>query len=83
MFFCSFLPATTAAGVVNTASLLPLIAPGSLISIYGVNLAAGDASASSAPLLGFRWEMISRRGNEIVAVCSAECRHAWETRGTP
>ena len=44
------LPATTTAGVVNTASLLPLIAPGSLISIYGVNLAAGDATASSAPL---------------------------------
>ena len=44
------LPATTTAGVVNTISLLPLIAPGSLISIYGVNLAAGDATAPSLPL---------------------------------
>jgi uncharacterized protein (TIGR03437 family) len=46
------LPATTTAGVVNTISLLPLIAPGSLISIYGVNLAAGDATAPSLPLPG-------------------------------
>jgi uncharacterized protein (TIGR03437 family) len=44
------LPATTTAGIVNTASLAPLIAPGSLISIYGVNLAAGGATASSIPL---------------------------------
>jgi uncharacterized protein (TIGR03437 family) len=44
------LPATTTAGVVNAVSLLPLIAPGSLISIYGVNLAAGDATAASLPL---------------------------------
>jgi uncharacterized protein (TIGR03437 family) len=46
------LPATTTAGVVNAINLLPLIAPGSLISIYGVNLAAGDATASSLPLQG-------------------------------
>ena len=44
------LPATTTDGVVNSISLLPLIAPGSLISIYGVNLAAGDATAPSLPL---------------------------------
>jgi uncharacterized protein (TIGR03437 family) len=44
------LPATTTAGIVNTASLLPLIAPGSLISIYGLNLAAGDAAAQGQPL---------------------------------
>jgi len=44
------LPVTTTAGIVNTASLAPLIAPGSLISIYGLNLAAGDAAASVLPL---------------------------------
>ena len=44
------LPAATTAGIVNTASLASLIAPGSLISIYGVNLAAGDAAASILPL---------------------------------
>jgi uncharacterized protein (TIGR03437 family) len=44
------LPATTTSGIVNTASQLPSIAPGSLISIFGVNLAAGDATASSVPL---------------------------------
>jgi uncharacterized protein (TIGR03437 family) len=44
------LPSTTTAGVVNTASLAPSIAPGSLISIYGAHLAAGDATASSTPL---------------------------------
>jgi hypothetical protein len=30
-----------------------------------------------------RLALSGRRGNEIVSVCSAECRHAWETRGTP
>jgi uncharacterized protein (TIGR03437 family) len=44
------LPATTTAAIVNAASLAPLIAPGSLITIYGVNLAAGDATAPSLPL---------------------------------
>jgi uncharacterized protein (TIGR03437 family) len=42
------LPSTTA--IVNTASLLPSIAPGSLISILGTNLAASDATAIAMPL---------------------------------
>jgi len=44
------LPATSSAGIINAASGLPGIAPGSLISIYGVNLAAGTASAAAVPL---------------------------------
>jgi uncharacterized protein (TIGR03437 family) len=43
-------PSTTPAGIVSTASSLAAIAPGSLISIYGTNLAAGDAAAPSLPL---------------------------------
>ena len=43
-------PATTSAGIVNAASGLPSIAPGSLISIYGTNLAPGNASATGVPL---------------------------------
>jgi uncharacterized protein (TIGR03437 family) len=43
-------PVTAAAGVVNAASGLPSIAPGSLISIYGVDLAAGSGAASSIPI---------------------------------
>jgi uncharacterized protein (TIGR03437 family) len=35
---------------VNAASSLPAIAPGSLISIYGVNLASATAAAPSLPL---------------------------------
>ncbi|HEV3199066.1 MAG TPA: IPT/TIG domain-containing protein [Bryobacteraceae bacterium] len=44
------LPSISSAGIVNLASLTPSIAPGSLISINGVNLAFGDATASSMPL---------------------------------
>ena len=43
-------PFTATAGVVNAASGLPSIAPGSLISIYGVDLAAGSGAAGSIPL---------------------------------
>jgi uncharacterized protein (TIGR03437 family) len=43
-------PTTVTAGIVNAASSLPAIAPGSLISIYGVNLAPGNAAAPSLPL---------------------------------
>lgn len=43
-------PAATTAGIVNAATSQPAIAPGSLISIYGVNLAAAEASAPSLPL---------------------------------
>jgi uncharacterized protein (TIGR03437 family) len=43
-------PVTGAQGVVNAASGLPSIAPGSLISIYGVDLAAGSGAAGSIPL---------------------------------
>jgi uncharacterized protein (TIGR03437 family) len=43
-------PTTTTAGIVNAASSQSAIAPGSLISIYGVNLAPGAAAAISLPL---------------------------------
>jgi uncharacterized protein (TIGR03437 family) len=43
-------PAITSGGVVNAFSSLPSIAPGSLFSIYGTNLAAGDGRATSTPL---------------------------------
>jgi adhesin/invasin len=36
--------------VVNAFSSLPSIAPGTLISIYGTNLAAGDGQAAATPL---------------------------------
>ncbi len=44
------LPVTTSAGIVNAASSLPAIAPGTLIAIYGSNLAAGTVQAPAAPL---------------------------------
>jgi uncharacterized protein (TIGR03437 family) len=37
-------------GIVNGASFLPAVAPGSVISIFGSNLATGNAGASSVPL---------------------------------
>ena len=43
-------PAITPGGVGNTFSSMPVIAPGALISIYGTNLASGEARASGAPL---------------------------------
>uniref|UniRef100_Q01Z88 Cell surface receptor IPT/TIG domain protein n=1 Tax=Solibacter usitatus (strain Ellin6076) TaxID=234267 RepID=Q01Z88_SOLUE len=43
-------PNVTTAGIVNAASNVPAIAPGALISIYGSNLAAANASAPSLPL---------------------------------
>ncbi len=43
-------PVTSTAAIVNAASSLPAIAPGSLISIYGVNLASATAAAPSLPL---------------------------------
>ena len=43
-------PAITSAGIVNAASGVAAIAPGSLISIYGLNLAAGNGSAAGVPL---------------------------------
>ncbi len=43
-------PTTTTAGIVNAGSLQGAIAPGSLISIYGVNLAPSAAAAVSLPL---------------------------------
>ena len=42
-------PAVATNGVVNAASFTPAAAPGSLISIFGSNLASSTASASSAP----------------------------------
>jgi trimeric autotransporter adhesin len=44
------LPITTTAGIVNMASSLPSIAPGSLVAIYGANLAAQTAQADTLPL---------------------------------
>jgi len=43
-------PATSIAGIANAASGMPFLAPGSLISIYGVNLASGTGSAGGVPL---------------------------------
>jgi len=43
-------PLTASGGVVNAASGLPSIAPGSLISIYGTNLASGSGAAEDIPL---------------------------------
>lgn len=43
-------PTTSTAGIVNAGSGLPAIAPGSLISIYGTNLAPANAAAPSLPL---------------------------------
>jgi uncharacterized protein (TIGR03437 family) len=43
-------PSVSAGGVVNAASSLPQIAPGSLISIYGTELSTGTYQAGSAPL---------------------------------
>jgi uncharacterized protein (TIGR03437 family) len=40
----------TITGIVNAASSLPSIAPGSLVSIYGANLASGAAASSTFPL---------------------------------
>jgi len=43
-------PGTSITGIVNAASGMPFLAPGSLISIYGTNLAAGTGSAAGFPL---------------------------------
>jgi uncharacterized protein (TIGR03437 family) len=44
------LPVVSSGGILNAASSLPAIAPGTLIAIYGSNLAAGTAPAASTPL---------------------------------
>jgi len=44
------IPVVSTAGVVNAASSLPAIAPGTLISIYGANLALSAAQPQVAPL---------------------------------
>ncbi|MGD0778221.1 MAG: IPT/TIG domain-containing protein [Candidatus Solibacter sp.] len=43
-------PTTSTAGILNAASSLPAIAPGTLIAIYGSNLAVATAQFSTAPL---------------------------------
>jgi uncharacterized protein (TIGR03437 family) len=43
-------PYVSTEGIVNAASYLPSIAPGSLISIFGSNLAGESESAASTPL---------------------------------
>ena len=44
------MPAISSAGIVNAASSLPAIAPGTLIAIFGSNLAAATAKFSATPL---------------------------------
>src|SRR5882724_8689345 len=43
-------PAVSSGGVVNAASFTAPVAPGALISIFGVNLAPQTAAASQIPL---------------------------------
>ena len=43
-------PATNTAGTVNSATYLPTVAAGSIASVFGRNLAVGQAFASSLPL---------------------------------
>ena len=43
-------PSTSSAGILNAASSLPAIAPGTLIAIFGSNLATSTAQFSAAPL---------------------------------
>src|SRR5216684_5951186 len=54
VLFTSLLPAQTpvvnSGGIVNAASFTSPVAPGALISIFGVNLAPQIASASQIPL---------------------------------
>jgi len=45
-------PAVTSGGVSNAANGMTPVTPGSLVSIYGTNLAAGLAQADSIPLSG-------------------------------
>jgi uncharacterized protein (TIGR03437 family) len=44
------LPASSSAGIVNAASYQTSVAPGSAISIFGSNLASGEAKAAGLPL---------------------------------
>ena len=44
------IPQITAGGVVNAASLTPKVAPGSIVSIFGSNLAASTVTTPGAPL---------------------------------
>jgi uncharacterized protein (TIGR03437 family) len=56
------LPVTGKAWIVNAASSLPSIAPGSLISIYGANLATATTQAVAPPFpstLGGSWVTIN------------------------
>jgi uncharacterized protein (TIGR03437 family) len=43
-------PSASSATVVNTASFLPALAPGSLITVFGQNLAFGERAATAVPL---------------------------------
>jgi trimeric autotransporter adhesin len=47
---CAQTPVVSSGGVSNAANGLPTVAPGSLVSIYGSNLAGGLAQADSIPL---------------------------------
>ncbi len=48
--FTTGAPATSTDGVVNAASFAPLLAPGSLASIFGANLSAGENQVAGFPL---------------------------------
>ncbi len=50
IFGSAAIPAISSGGVVNLASYLPSLSPGSLVSIFGSNLSSGSGGASSVPL---------------------------------
>ena len=59
-------PATTSAGILNAASSLPVIAPGTLIAIFGSSLATSTAQFSAAPLpLSLATTSVSINGTQV------------------
>ena len=50
IFGSAAVPAISSGGVVNLASYLPSLSPGSLVSIFGSNLSSSSGGASSVPL---------------------------------
>jgi uncharacterized protein (TIGR03437 family) len=58
-------PATLSAAIVNAASFLPAIAPGSLISIYGTNLSAITAAAGYPLPVALAGTSVSINGGSV------------------
>jgi uncharacterized protein (TIGR03437 family) len=59
-------PATLSAAIVNAASFLPSIAPGSLISIFGTNLSTSNGAAPGYPLpLALAGASVSINGSDV------------------